>query len=282
MYIQPKITRINNIPVPSVVPDYSVAASITGYQLVITGNTTFTLSSGAARAYTCAAFITYPTFQVGLPALLEVDISTVGALGCYPISIADANLTDLTSIGVYVISDDSGLTPVTAVIATADNFLLPGYNLWRRVGTVFIDDATGFIVKTTQSGQGNDRQYVMQDRLPGGIYGPTVLFAIPLSIGAGPCNPNFSTEILLQRTLTPNAITDKGYISPTAAGTTASLPYALQSPAAGGGAVIIDEISCPVSLINTGSIVYVTVVGAGSTMQVNVIGWKEYLGLQAQ
>lgn len=269
MYFQPQKLGITNAPA-----DYSSDPFIYGFELNITGNTTFLIRPGIARAYSSNFSITSNKAQF-------LDISTVGPLGCYPWALDVLNLSDRTSFNVYVIAASSGVTtlPVTFVVATGDNFLLPGYDTWRKIGTVHIDNSPLVLFPMTQSGSGNSREYIFRDPIPGSAYGPTTFFPLPLSIGAGPCNPFFTDEGLFIRELHATNIGDYGSISTLNTINAGGKPiFTLVAP--GFNSVFRDEIWIQTALVASGSIVYITVSGAVQFL-VSVAGWREYMGLQA-
>lgn len=277
MYIQP--TALQNQPL---VPDYSSNPFVSGYELHITGNSTFTLNPGAARAYNSSFVITYnPFLTPGLPQKLNLDLTKVGPLGCFPYPINNVSLLDFTSLNVYAIASTSGNENIatSAVVATGDNFLPPGYDAWRKVGTVYVDDGTRFLDRMLQLGSENERTYLLDNFLPSSSYGPTSFFPLPLSTGRSPCNPKFTTEVLIQTVYTANALGDFAALSPKNSGI--ALPFYIKSPAAGGGQ-LIDEITVPVNIdANGNSIIYVSVSGAGSSLIPRITGWIETMGLQA-
>lgn len=260
--------------------DYSSDPFINGFALNIVSDTTFTLSAGTARAYASSEVIFFPANSANEPGLTTVNISTVGKLGCYPHSLASLGLTAETSFGIYILGDSSGKNSPTYVVATGDHFLVPGYNIWRRIGAVLIANSTLFLIPMSQTGLGNERTYVLRSPIAGAAYGPTNFFEAPLSIGSGFCNPFFNEEGLFIRELTSANLTDYGSIS-TFNSVTFGVkpPFSIVSPAT--GSPLRDEVWVQTGRIASGSVVYITVSGAGAIMAVGITGFKEYMGLQA-
>lgn len=274
MYFQPN--AIKNV---SLVPDYSQDPFLSGFHLTITGSNTLTLSAGSARSYNSDFVISYnPFLSSSLPRELSLDISTTGVLGCYPTPIENYLFSDDTTFNVYVLGDSSGVNSPTAVVATGNNFLPNGYDKWRKVGSVYVDSVTRLLIGFVQSGNGVDRTYLFNTNIPGASYGPTSFFILPLSNGAGPCNPFFTTDVILWRRLTSANVTDFGAVTSIDLGNS---PTQIISPSVGN--VLSDQTMIPVGLANFGSqnLVYVTVSGAGALMNVSVLGWKESMGLGA-
>lgn len=259
--------------------DWSSNPFVTGFQLTQTGTRTFTISPGAARAYASSAIISFPTVNLTSPPLLSLNLLDVGALGCYPWSLDQLGLSERTSLGVYILGDSKGVNLPTAVVATGDDFVLPGYDLWRRIGSIYVNtDLT--MRKFVQSGSGTDRSYVYIDNLGIAEYGPTVNFPIPLN-NSGGINPYFVSKVLLTRTLTANNFADFGATTPNNSGAFPDIfPYKIQSPAVGGGK-LTDSVWVEVSKIGNEAYVYLTLQGAECFISVEVNGWCESLGLQA-
>jgi len=152
------------------VPSYQANPFVTGFNISVTGNTTLSVSPGAAVAFGSSALIQYPQDLPGLPVTLSADISTTGVNGCYPLSLATLALANDTIFPLYVISNsagttngslnpDSGTIPAL-VVATGSNFLPKGFDQFRRIGYVFVAHSTGHLIPVIQSGKSNDRLYM--------------------------------------------------------------------------------------------------------------------------
>ena len=148
------------------VPYYGSDPFITGYELTIptgtawlSAGTKFTLKPGSARAFASDYVITYnPYLTPGLPELLNLDLNTTGPLGCFPVAFTYLNVNlQLEPLPVYVLGDSTGINPTTAIVSTGYNFLPPGYNQWRRVGTIVLNNISRQLTQITQSGTGNTR-----------------------------------------------------------------------------------------------------------------------------
>lgn len=278
MYFQPKFTNGTYA-----VPDYSIDPFVAGLSLKITGLTTFTLSPGSAKAFSSNNVIQFnPMLTPGFGPTLNLDISTTGPLGCFPVPLSQFNFSGVNvAFGVYIIGDTGGIAKTTAIIATGDNFLPTGYNVWRKIGTVYVNNSTLQLYPLAQEGYSNERKYTANEHFPGTTYGPTSFFIIPLGV-AGPCSAQFATDAIYQRIFIPNAVTDYAALSTLNSGTVADLSYLIQSPAAGAGAQMADEVEIPIGVdVNGNAAIYVSVVGAGAQLIARQIGWKESMGLQA-
>jgi hypothetical protein len=213
------------IPAPtqfSTVPSFQAPPFVSGFRIIVTGNTTFTVAPGVCRALTSPSLIQFPSFAAGIPATITVDVSTVGANGCYPNSIASLGLSHNTVYGVYICSVSSGTlasssTPAVTtgapivVVATGNNFLPAGYDTFRRIGLVQIAHSTSYLIPMTQSGHMNERVYTLQDPFvalsAGGSTTPAV---IDLTANDAPIVPNQYIDVVLNVEITPNAA--DGYV----------------------------------------------------------------------
>lgn len=276
-----------NVLGASCVPDYSSDPFISGYELNITGNTTFTLSPGAARCFNSPFVITYnPFLTPGLPALLSCDISTTGPGGCYPYPIANVDIVNWTNMGIYVIGNTTGTVDVytSVVVATGDNFLPPSYNVWRRVGSVYVDNGTRYLLPFTQTGNDNNRTYVLQGVIQSTAYSPTTnspLYLSSASGGIAPANPNFVSSALLYSGFTPSATSDYAYIAPTNGPVSFNqAPITIQTDVP--FVAFKNNYESSVGFDDDGNaLVYVSVVGSSPILDLGIYGWKESLGLQA-
>jgi hypothetical protein len=262
-------------------PYYGSEPFISGFELELTGDRTFTLSPGSARAFTSDFVISYDPYTVpNLPPKLTVDLNTTGALGCYPTPLANLNITDWTSYGVYLLGDTSNTNPPTVIVATGNNFMLPGYQVWRRVGTIYIAHNTLNLLKLTQAGAGNTRTYNLTDEFGSANYGPASFFLVPLSTGRAPCNPSITTHATFSRGLIAGSTDSYGAISTTDDPISVRLPFTMRSTVP--FIQLRDQVTVPVSLDENGnSAVYVTVSGVDTSFNVAFIGWTEDLQLQA-
>lgn len=224
------------IPVPTAfatVPQfdsvYGTAAGITGFEIALAGATTFTVNAGGAAAENNGDGIVYPSLQSGLPGIITVDISLLaeagsisgnlvspGVSGVFPVSIASLGLASDTTFPVYILGDDSGKNVPIAVVATGNNFLVPGYSSFRRIGWIFVDSATSNLVRFVQSGSFSDREYMFTNPIPvlsGGS--ATTATLIDLSLGDGPIVPGPTSKVKLAVSFTPNAQADLAILTTT-------------------------------------------------------------------
>jgi hypothetical protein len=273
------------------VPNYGSNPFLEGFELTITpttsptwlsGGTQFTLNPGAARDFTSDFVISYNPYSIsGLPAKISVDLNNTGPGGCYPIAFQYVNIVAVSeALAVYVIGDSTGVNVTSAIVATGNNFLPPGYNKWRRVGTVLISNTTKQLIQVTQTGSGREREYVSLQRLTGAGYGPTLFFTIPLSNGAFPWSSPMVTHVLHRMDFSSSDPADYGVVTAyNYATVTANLPFTIQSPV--GSGVLTQEAWVPVGKDNLNhNIQYVTVVGTSPTLVLQQCGWRESMGLQ--
>ena len=272
------------------VPDYSSNPFLEGFELTITptaspvwlsGGTKFTLNPGAARSFTNDYVISYnPYSSAQLPSQISVDLNNSGPGGCYPKAYKYVNITAfLEALAVYVIGDSTGVNVTSAIVATDNNFLPPGYDRWRRVGTILINNGSRQLAQITQRGSGRDREYIGLQRLAGANYGPTTFFPIPLSNGTLPWSSPMVTDVLYRLSFSSSdpsdyaAITAFGFASDTSL-----LPFTIQSPVAG---TLMQEAWIPVGrdALNH-NVQYVTVVGGSPVLATSQMGWRESMGLQ--
>lgn len=279
------------VPVPSAtnatIPDYSSAPFVAGYNLKITGNTTFTLSAGCARAFNSGFVIEYPAYLPAAPAFLTCDISTVGLGGCYPNSIASLGLATNQTFGVYVIAQSSGTTggslnPVVlpqVVVATGNNFLPAGYDAFKRVGYVSVNHSTSHLISMQQFGNGNERTYVFADPIVGVSAGASTTPAIiDLTSGDG-LIPGFKNiEVLLNVQITPAAA--GGYVSVEPGSLTAAslAPITVYgSVASVVNSAFVETIATPNATTGDANIQYFVNTGA-SAATINVVGFVDSIG----
>ena len=244
------------IPAPTAfntVPSYSSFPGVSGFRLEVASTTTLTLGPGFARAYANDAPLFYSPNLPGLPGNITIDITTVGAGGCYPRLIADASLTSKTVFGVYVIGNSSGLSgtlstaaPVSAVLATGNNFLPTGYDSFRRVGLAYVDNATGLLIAWKQTGNANDREYWLQDGVlavdAGSATSPT---NVDLTEVDGVIMPGRPSMVKMQLMLATTGAGQEGFVQPVGLTSSTMTPVAIQAAAAG-TSVAMAEIVCGV------------------------------------
>ena len=277
------------IPAPTAfatVPSFQSAPFVTGYNIEATGNTTFTVSPGAARALTNEFVIQYPSFSATVPGNITADISTVGLNGCYPNSIASLGLAYNRLFPVYVVTDTSGVRASGSVsangpfviVATGDNFLPAGVNSFRRIGWLWVSQATGYILPMAQSGNGNEREYLLNapiTAISGGTEHTTAA-EIDLSATTGIVPPNRNSKVNLNVQLTAAAATSLVYLQPQsfAAATTATSVLAQ---------VASDAMGVMVSMVcgqdaTTGNAAIKYLVDNGSAVTILVAGFTDSLG----
>lgn len=281
------------IPVPtafSVVPSFQAVPFVSGFRMINTGSSTFTVGPGACRALCNPNVIQFPSFSASMSGNITVDVSTVGANGCFPNSIASLGLSKNTVYGVYVCANSSGTlasssTPSVSavnpviVVATGNNFLPAGYDLFRRIGFVQIAHATGFLIPMSQSGHNNERVYTLQDpyvALSGGA--STTQAIIDLTANDAPIIPSQNIEVILNVEITPNAA--DGYVCVEPGTLTAATVAPLQifgSVAGHKNSSYARTTSTPNASTGNANIQYFVDNGS-SASTINVIGFVDSIG----
>jgi len=277
------------IPSPTAfatVPSFSSPNFVSGYHIVPTGNTTMTVSAGCARALTNDFIIQYPSFSASLPSNITVDVSTVGLNGCYPVSIASSGLTYNQLFPVYVVTDTSGTYATGSttangpyvVVATGNNFLPAGMNSFCRIGWVWISESTSYILPMQQSGNGNEREYLLNAPitvLSGGT--ATTATEVDLTSTTGIVPPNRNSKVNFNVQLTGTSTSSYVYLQPEnfsasgATGTTILTPVA--SHALG---VMVDMVVGTDSSTGDAAIKYL--VDSGSAVTIQVAGFTDSIG----
>lgn len=277
------------IPAPTafpVIPDFQSSAFVNGFELDITGDTLFTVQPGMARAMASDFVIAYPSFSANLPAEIEVDIAEVGPNGCFPVSIDSLALANKTMFGVYAIAKSSGTTggslnaelATAIVVATGNNFLPAGYDVFRRIGLVYVDDATGFLIFMSQAGHANERTYMLEDTFAVVSAGSEIAATpVDLTINDGIVPPG-QHLVFLGLTLNGNAAGSYLQIFPT--GDAVNNPVAgLVTPVAAETLGASDQMICGINSLGNASIDYL-VDNAGSDASIFVKGFADSLGLE--
>lgn len=278
------------IPAPtafSVVPCFQSAPFVSGYHMGVTGNFTFTLGAGAARALTNDFIVQYPSFSPTLPSNITVDVSTVGLNGCYPVSIASLGLANNQLFPVYVVTDTSGTyasgsttaNGPYAIVATGNNFLPPQMNSFVRVGWVWIDQSNGHILPMLQAGHGSEREYLLN--APIAVLTNGLAFAAPaevdLTATVGLIPPNRNSKVMLNVQLTGTATSSFVYLQPnnfSAAGATATTVHT--PVAALDMGVMVDMVCGTDSTTGHAAIKYL--VDSGSSVTIQIAGFTDSLG----
>ena len=285
-------------PIPSnplsTVPSYQSFPFVSGFRQTVTGNSTFTMGPGCARALCNGNIIEFPNFTAGHAGITTVDVSTVGVNGCFPVSIASLGLTQNTLFPVYAISNSSGTGPTAVnsltggttnvtgpsyVVATGNNFLPPFYDTFVRVGYIFIAEATSFVIPWAQSGHGNEKTYILQDPITGVSAGAATAAAIiDLTSTVGVIPPNKNIEVILNVEITPNAAGGWVAVEP------GSLTAGSVSPTQIFGSATAEPSSSQIRMIATPNAttgdanIQYWVNNAGSSATINVVGFVDSLG----
>lgn len=278
------------VPAPTFqhIPVYSSDAFVNGYRLAITGNTTFTLSPGGARAFGSDLVIQYPGVIPNLPSVITVDISTTGLGGCFPNSIASLGLTHKTMFPVYVIMQSSGTTggslnPLvapSAIVATGNNFLPQGgWDAYRRVGWVYVDNSTGYAIPMIQSGHGVDRQYVLQDPFVAVSAGAaTSQTVVDLTANDGPIPPNRNSAVYLNVEITPAAADGYACVEPGSLTAGSVAPVQIFGSVAGHKNSSYVQMNATQAAVTGNANIKYFVDNGSSASTINVVGFEDSLG----
>lgn len=236
-YVIPTRASLNSTNVPN----YSSDAGVSGYHLDFISPIQMFLNPGYARAFGSDFGISYPgNVPSGSPYIL-LDLTVLGAGGCYPKLASDLSLANDTVFGIYVIAKSSGTTNgslnpavnVSAVIATGDDFLPPGYDVFRRVALCYIDSATGLLIKWIQAGEGSDKQYLLQDPVLAVSAGvSTTDVDLDLTSGDGVIPPGHANYAQLNISLVAGAAGQSVSVAPTVLNATTLPPLTFVATAA--------------------------------------------------
>lgn len=197
-YFIPDAFKMNSVGI-SVLPYFGAAPFVSGFEMsmtqAFTDVRTFNLQPGSARALTSDYVISYqPQMTSGLPYQITVDTETVGINGCFPYSLEALGLSNNTIFPVYIVGNISGVgiptgaPSVGAIVATSDAFLPPGYEVYQRVGLVFINTALD-IIPWIQEGNLNDRYYNLGQPINITTTNNTNFVAYDLTAGNGAVPP---------------------------------------------------------------------------------------------
>lgn len=230
MYLIPQPTD----PRISTTPYFGSAPGVSGYHLDFISATQCFLNPGYARAFNNDFAITFSTNEYGKPEYILIDIDVLGAGGCYPNAMSSLVLANKTVMGVYVIGDSTGKLETNAVIATGNNFLPAGYDTFRRVALVYIDNTTNQLIKWIQAGLGNDKQYTLQDPVSALAAGTATTYTlIDLTAGDGVVPPGHANYVELGLEITAAAAGRLLFVAPSVLNPVALSPVGISSPAAG-------------------------------------------------
>jgi hypothetical protein len=234
---------------PTYNPIYSAANGVSGFEIKVTGPTTFTVNRGCARAVTVDANIVFSGVAPTQSGLIEVDIQAVGLNGVYPNSIASLGLANDTMFPVYAIMQSSGfglvngLPTMGVVVCTGNNFLPPGFvaengGLFRRIGWAYVSASTGELIPFIQTGSFGERNYQFNSavRVLEAVPGSTVDTNVSLSAGNLPIVPFAMSSVSLTLAMNPSAIGDFAAIKATGSAETDPSKYVflVVSPTADG------------------------------------------------
>lgn len=202
------------------VPYFTTYAFVQGYKIQsFDSATTVTFGQGGARALENDAGIVYDGSINSVPGNIQVDISTVGLNGCYPLAISAVTpVSGIAILPVYAVMNTSGTTGGSLnpqivpglVVATARTGFLPaGFDAFRQVGIIIID-STGSLVKFASTGNYNSRHIMLNNAiqvLTGGTStgAEVILDLLPF---------NSTSYVNLLYTFTPAAATDVASLIP--------------------------------------------------------------------
>lgn len=284
--LTPTFTNNTNI-----IPDFASPDFILGYEMVVTTDSQLTLSSGNARSYNNNFEISYLSNVPFQPAALTVDKSVLGANGCWPIAIDVAAAGVDTLFPVYVQGIQSGQKEnldgtstssgkSVATIVTGNNFQLPNFSSWRRIGSIYYDASADELIPMVQTGRHNVRQYTLQNSIPlVTASAAVVLTKIDLDAAGLPIDVNVVTEVYLKVRFTGAAPADFVGLTPFA---TASTAYPVQVSATVAAVQNVANVRMSIGKDSAGSpsIWFINSAAAGATT-IELAGWVEDYGVNA-
>lgn len=215
---------------------FGSSAEICGYEFTRVSTTTFTLNAGYARAHGNDFAIEYPGNVPNLPATITVDVSTTGANGCYPNSLASLALANTTIFPIMMLGDSSGKNSPVAIVETCSSqaqldagaFLISGYDCYRVVGAVIID-TSNHVVPMLQTGSFEDRCYQLADAIQVLNAGAATTAAnVDLSSGNGVIVPGWCKTVQIRYSFTANAASNTLSVAPTGL-TSTTYPIVIQA-----------------------------------------------------
>ena len=275
----------------NIVPDFRSSDFISGFEQTITGNLTLTLAPGIARAYNNSFGIDAPANTPLLSTPITIDASTIGANGCFPFSLADAAAGVNTLFPVYVQGVQSGIvsagdvSPSTAktvgTIVTGNNFQLPNFSAWRRVGSVYYDATNNLLFPVVQTGHHNVREYMLAT--PVNILlndAATVLTPIVLNSGAFPIDQTVATQLTLRHHVRVAGVGDSSIITPLLVVSLNNYPVMTQPETVGADLQV--QVRMPFGLdVNGNPVIYHANLALGSLASIWIAGWTEDYGVNA-
>lgn len=215
--------RIPTNPALVETADFTTRPAVAGYEMSILSTSVVTFTPGVVRSVANGGpfgvnLITYPPVNLAAPGIVTLDVSTVfdpnlivaGFGGCFPLPLNQVGLGgNSTVFPVLAIGDSSGKNPPTVIIPTAGTFLPKGYDMYGRVGQIYIDGTTFLIIPTLQTGSYEVREYQLATAvqvLSAGAAGSPTL--VDLSTANGPITPRSTSKVKFNALFTSNAAID--------------------------------------------------------------------------
>lgn len=260
-------------------------SAIEGYELSVTGTNEISLAPGTAMAENTNFQITYDgrqPLQNGTSIVINTSVvASKGVSGVYPVALSSLGLSDKTVFPVYVLGDSSGENPTIGVVATGNHFLVDfqSYDAFRRVGWVYIDDATLAVIPMTQSGSGYVRTYQLDNAVEVLNAGASQTAAsVLLGDGDAPVPPGPTSEVILRASWTPAAAADTSSLTATGV-TSTTYPVVLKNAAALEALSQVRMIPGVDSASGNAAVDYINSAAAGA-LTLHVSGWVDNLRLK--
>jgi len=215
--------------------DFASPAFVQGFLPTAFTTTTVTFAPGSARSYTSDWVGEYTGFTPGAPGSITINTAVIGANGTFPTGIAAITpATGLNMAPVYLVSNSAGTTdgslnglviPAMVIATTATGFVPDGYDSYREIGFVLVDNA-GHLVAYSINGNYERRSVMLQDRqvlLAGGAATTPTKVDIIFGVGGNALAYNRVCNLNLLTTFTNNTNDDTASLIPFGL-TAASLP----------------------------------------------------------
>lgn len=277
-YFQPSFADLPGSPI---IANFQTSAVLNGLDIRHVSTTVLAVSAGAARAYATNTVISFPSSLPRLNYEAQINTATLGALGCWPELPATAAPTLDTAFPIYLLGDDSGKNAPTLIVATGNDFLLDGYNVWRRIGQAHFDAGTNNMKFNVVTGLGSERHYQYLDTLSLVSAGnATTNTLVDLSATDFPCDPKFVTRLDLQIKFTPaTAATNTFEVVTSTAPITSNPPLIVKSVA--DGVQYVGNVSLVPDVNSGATAFYYKVSNAADAVDIRLVGYTESLGIQA-
>jgi len=132
---------------------------VQGFNTIARSTTSITLSNGIARSVPSSWNIEWGGRLDGLPDNISLDITKVGAGGCFPNPVSAVTPPSGIALSAIIIVDDtSGKNRPALVLVTGEDFIPEGYDTYALISATYID-SSGLISPLSYAGNGLVRDF---------------------------------------------------------------------------------------------------------------------------